>query len=114
MNKEQSKQTVKGIGHPYVERRPDIDGGKAVVAGTRIKVTQIALEFERLGWTADQIIDAHPHLTLPQVHDALSYYYENQAELDAEMMAEEEAAAELRRRYTPKIPVPDAHQDLHE
>jgi uncharacterized protein (DUF433 family) len=70
--------------HPYIEHRSDIANGKAVVTGTRIKVSQIALEYERLGWTPDQIIDAHPHLSLAQVHDALSYYYENQAELDAE------------------------------
>ena len=30
----------------------------------------------------DEIINAHPHLKLEQIHDALSYYYENRAELD--------------------------------
>jgi uncharacterized protein (DUF433 family) len=89
--------------HPYIERRSDIANGKAIIAGTRIKVTQIALEYERLGWTPDQIIDAHPHLTLAQVHDALSYYYENQAELDAEAAATERAVAELRRKYPSKL-----------
>jgi len=31
---------------------------------------------------ADEIINAHPHLKLEQIHDALSYYYENRKELD--------------------------------
>ena len=85
--------------HGYIERRADIANGKAIIAGTRIKVSQIALEYERLSWTPDQIIDAHPHLTLAQVHDALSYYYENQAELDAELIAEEKVVEELRSLY---------------
>lgn len=88
--------------HPYIHRKPEIASGKAVIIGSRIKVTQIAFEVERLGWTPDQIVDAHPHLTLPQVHDALSYYYENQQELDREMIAEEKMAASLRRQYPPK------------
>ena len=90
-------------GHFYIDRRSDIDNGKAIIAGTRIKVSQIALEYERLGWTPDQIIDAHPHLTLAQVHAALSYYYENQSELDAELIAEEKLVEELRRQYPSKL-----------
>jgi uncharacterized protein (DUF433 family) len=89
--------------HAYIERRADIANGKAIIAGTRIKVSQIALEYERLGWTPDQIVDAHPHLTLAQVHDALSYYYENQAGIDAELMAEEKVVEELRSRYPSKL-----------
>ena len=89
--------------HAYLEQRTDIANGKAIIVGTRIKVSQIALEYERLGWTPDQIVDAHPHLTLAQAHDALSYYYENQAEIDAELMAEAKVVEELRRLYPSKL-----------
>ena len=92
-----------GTPHPYIERRPEISQGKPVISGTRIKVSQVALETERLGWTPDQIIDAHPHLTLAQVHAALAYYYENQAELDADVIAEEKLVAELRQQYPSKL-----------
>jgi uncharacterized protein (DUF433 family) len=99
-----SKAAVKSdTPHSYIERRPEVSQGKPVIAGTRIKVSQVALETERLGWTPDQIIDAHPHLTLAQVHAALSYYYENQAELDADLIAEEKLAAELRQHYPSKL-----------
>jgi uncharacterized protein (DUF433 family) len=60
--------------HPYVTRKKGICGGKPVIAGTRIKVEQIVIEYERLGWSPDEIIQAHPHLTLPEIHDALSFY----------------------------------------
>jgi uncharacterized protein (DUF433 family) len=91
------------IDHPYIEQKAGVCGGKPVIVGTRIKVTQVAIEYERLGWTPDQIIDAHPHLTLAQVHDALSYYYENQAILDEEIAADEQFVAELRKQYPTKL-----------
>ena len=91
--------TPNGTGHLYVERRAGVAGGKVVISGTRVKVTQVAFETERLGWTADEIIEAHPHLTLPQIHDALSFYYENQAELDAEMIAEVQLSQGLAQAY---------------
>jgi uncharacterized protein (DUF433 family) len=95
--------TSEQIDHPYIEQKVGVCGGKPVIAGTRIKVTQVAIEYERLGWTPDQIIDAHPHLSLAQVHDALSYYYENQAILDEEITADEQFVAELRKQYPTKL-----------
>jgi uncharacterized protein (DUF433 family) len=92
------------INHPYIERKPGVCGGKPVIVGTRITVTQVAIGYERLGWTADQIIDAHPHLTLAQVHDALSCYYENQAAMDADILADEQFVAELKQQYPSKLP----------
>jgi uncharacterized protein (DUF433 family) len=91
------------IRHPYIEQKVGVCAGKPVIVGTRIKVTQVAIEYERLGWSPDQIIDAHPHLTLAEVHDALSYYYENQTKLDEDIAAEEDLVAELRKRYPPRL-----------
>jgi uncharacterized protein (DUF433 family) len=98
-----SSTGANGVRNPHIERRADVCQGKSVVRGTRIKVSQIVLEYERLGWTPDQIVDAHPHLTLAQIHAALAYYYENQAEIDAELRNAEEQVAELRRLYPPKV-----------
>jgi uncharacterized protein (DUF433 family) len=88
--------SLRRIRHPYIERRKGVCRGKPVITGTRIKVSQIAIEYERLGWTPDQIIDAHPHLQLAQIHDALSFYYENQKQVDAEILADKKFVAELR------------------
>jgi len=68
--------------HPYVEVNPKICNGSPVVAGTRVRIVDIAIEYEYLNRTPDEIINAHPHLKLEQVHDALSYYYENRDEMD--------------------------------
>jgi len=33
--------------HPYITRKKGVCGGKPVIAGTRMKVTQIAIEHEK-------------------------------------------------------------------
>jgi len=83
--------------HAYITRKKGTCGGKPIIAGTRIKVSQIAIEYERMGMTPDEIVEAHPHLTLPQIHDALSYYYENVREIDREI-AEERAMFEKMKK----------------
>jgi len=71
--------------HPYITINSRIAKGSPVISGTRIRVIDIAIEYDRLGLTPDQIIDAHPHLKLEAVHDALSYYYEKRDFFDGEI-----------------------------
>lgn len=89
--------------HPYITQNRRICGGSPVIKGTRVRVIDVAIEYEKLGYTPDQIVDAHPHLTLPQVHDALSFYYENQEELDERIASGDALIAELKKRYPSKI-----------
>lgn len=69
---------------------PKICSGSPVIAGTRVRVVDIAVEYEYLSHSPDEIINSHPHLKLEQVHDALSYYYENRAELDNKIKEDKE------------------------
>ncbi len=93
----------KRLKHPYVSINPKISRGSPVISGTRVRVIDIAIEYARLGITPDQIIDAHPHLTLEAVHDALSYYYENQAQIDEEIKQRTEKIKELSKKYPSKL-----------
>jgi len=61
-------------------------------------VIDIAIEYDRLGLTPDQIIDAHPHLTLEAVHDALSYYYEKRDFFDEEIKKKIKAIEKIARK----------------
>jgi uncharacterized protein (DUF433 family) len=45
----------------------------------------------------DEIINAHPHLKLEQIHDALSYYYENRVELDQKIREDEQFIKRLAK-----------------
>ncbi|MBI5788955.1 MAG: DUF433 domain-containing protein [Candidatus Schekmanbacteria bacterium] len=60
-----------------------IRGGEPVISRTGIRVMDIAVRYEVMGMSPDEIIAALPHLNLSQIHDALSYYYENKDIIDA-------------------------------
>jgi uncharacterized protein (DUF433 family) len=92
--------------HPYVTRKKEICNGSPIIEGTRVRVIDIAIEFDRLGYSPDRIADAHPHLSLSQIHDALSYYYEHQIELDTEIANRRKVLTELKREFVPKAEEP--------
>jgi Protein of unknown function (DUF433) len=54
----------------------------------RVRVAQIVVDYLAYGWSADEIHRQHPHLALAEVHAAMGYYYDNQAEIDAEITLE--------------------------
>lgn len=70
--------------HPYITSKEDIGGGKPIIAGTRTRVSNI-VAYYRLGLSAEELAREFPHLTLSHIHDALSYYYEHQEEIDREI-----------------------------
>jgi uncharacterized protein (DUF433 family) len=61
-------------------------------------VSLIASEYES-GMSPDEIIEAHPHLTLAQVHAALSYFYDNRAAIHAEWEEARQLLADLQLQY---------------
>ena len=68
--------------HHYIVRDPNILSGEPIIVGTRTPVRAI-VELWRLGVTPEEIPGHLPHLTLAQVFDALSYYADHQAEIQA-------------------------------
>ncbi|MEP7342354.1 MAG: DUF433 domain-containing protein [Acidobacteriota bacterium] len=82
--------------HPYIIRRKGVCGGKPAIVGTRLKVSQIAIYYEKMGYQPDDIVRAHPHLTLAQVHDALSFYYDNIEEIDCQIAEERQMIEETK------------------
>lgn len=59
--------------------------GRAWIAGANTKVIEIVLDKLAWGWNPEEICLQYPQLTLAQVHAALSYYYDHQRELDADI-----------------------------
>ena len=43
----------------------------------------------RQGMSPEELVKEFSHLTLPQVYDALSYYYDNKEEIDRDMALKE-------------------------
>jgi uncharacterized protein (DUF433 family) len=61
------------------------DRGVAWIDDTNIKVIEVAVDKLAYGWSPEETHYQHPHLSLAQIHAALSYYYDHQAEIDAQI-----------------------------
>ena len=83
----------------HIVQTPGVCGGKPRVAGHRIKVQHLAIEHEMQGMSPDEICDAHPGLTLSQVHAALAYYYDHEAEIRADIEADEKFVEEFTQQH---------------
>ncbi len=65
----------------YIVRDPAILRGEPIILNTRTPVRAI-VELWRMGIAPEAIPEGLPHLTLAQVFDALSYYSDNQTEIN--------------------------------
>src|SRR5262249_5058743 len=84
------------LGPPVAEGRPPSsivaehivldERGRAWVDDTNVKVIEVVLEKIGQGMSPEDMQAAHPGMfTLAQLHAALAYYYDHQAEFDAEI-----------------------------
>ncbi len=69
--------------------------GRAWIDDTNIKVIEVALDHIAYGWSADEIHVQHPHLSLAQIHAALSFYFDHQQEFDRKIEASLQEADRL-------------------
>jgi len=86
------------------------DTGVPIIAGTRTKVIEIAMDYVAHRWEADEIHRQHPHLSRGQIHSALAYYFDHHEEMDrqiAEQIAEVDA---LRQKAGPSMVLAKARQ----
>lgn len=75
---------IKELKHPYVVKKKGVQGGRAVIAGTRIPVSSIIIWY-KTGKEIYEILEMYPQLTPSQIHDALSYYYDNKKDMEDEV-----------------------------
>lgn len=69
-----------------------------VLTGTTVKVVEIVLDHLAHGADAEEIRRQFPSLTLGQIHSALAYYYDHQAEVDQEIERRLQKVAEIQSR----------------
>lgn len=74
---------------------PDTCGGKPRIAGHRIPVQNIAICRERMGLSPEEIVEAHPTISLADVHAALAYFYDHREEILESIRQEDELAAQI-------------------
>jgi uncharacterized protein (DUF433 family) len=75
----------------------EIDGkGVPWISGANTKVIEVVLDKMAHGSSPEEMHLQYPHLSLAQIHAALSYYYEHQAELDADIACWDREVEALR------------------
>jgi uncharacterized protein (DUF433 family) len=87
--------------HPYVESRPDVQGGRPVIKGSRFPVSSIVLNHRR-GLSVEEILREFPWLRPAEVYDALSYSYDHRDQIDQEIATLTDLNAAMRT-YPPTL-----------
>ena len=80
----------------HIVKTPGVCGGKACVAGTRIRVQDVYVWHELQGQSVDEVVARFPQLKPADVHAALTYYWDHREEIAAEMKAADELVAAMR------------------
>lgn len=83
------------VSYPHIEISPD---GVAMLSGTTTKVVEIVQDHLAHHWHAEDIHRQHRHLTLAQIHAALTYYYDHQQEIEEEIDRRLRRVAEIKGR----------------
>jgi uncharacterized protein (DUF433 family) len=79
-------------------RSPEIRHGRPCVAGTRTTVHRVAVWY-KMGLSPEEIAREYPHLTIAGVYAALAYYHANQAEIEAEITADQEEEERIEAEW---------------
>ena len=87
----------------HIEKSPGVCGGKARIAGHRIRVLDVVVWHEKRGLSPDEIVAMFPGITLADVHAALAYYFDHRDEVEEDIRREEHPAESLKDRHPSKV-----------
>lgn len=89
----------------HITKTPGVCGGRACIAGHRIRVMDIVGWHEKRGVSAKELVaDYFPTITLADVHAALAYYFDNREEIEGDFRNDEEWAKWAEANLPTKIP----------
>jgi uncharacterized protein (DUF433 family) len=88
----------------HIDKQPGVCGGRACIAGHRVRVLDIVVWHERRGYSPDQIVDMFPGITLADVYAALTYYFDNRDEIEDDLKKSDEWAEWAKANAPSKIP----------
>src|SRR5437764_9291194 len=83
----------------HITKTPGVCGGRACIAGHRIRVMDVVVLHEMRGLCPEEIVYQYPGITLADVHAALAYYFDNREEIQADFQKEREVAESLRPKF---------------
>jgi hypothetical protein len=72
--------------YPHIAKTP---GSPAhLESHPRTRVAMIVMDYVGRGLGPEDLVRHYPYMTLAEVHSAMAYYHDHQAEIDAEIQAE--------------------------
>jgi uncharacterized protein (DUF433 family) len=72
------------VSQEHIAKTPDVCGGKACIAGHRIRVMDIVVMHDHWKKTPEEIVaEVYPSITLADVYAALAYYHDHREEIEA-------------------------------
>ena len=80
-----------------IVKSPGICEGKPRIDDHRITVQNIAIWYDRLGWSADEIASEY-NLDLADIYAALAYYFANREQVDHAIEKDQAFAKQIRRQ----------------
>jgi uncharacterized protein (DUF433 family) len=86
----------------HIEITPGIAGGRARIAGHRIRVQDVAIWHEEMRMTAVEIAKEYD-LTLADVHAALAYYYDHRQEIDKDIADADAFVEAMKQKYPSRL-----------
>jgi uncharacterized protein (DUF433 family) len=107
-------QTATLIEKVHITRTSGVCGGKACIAGHRIRVQDIYVLHERRGLSADEIVAEFPQITHADVYAALAYFWDHRDEILGQMNVAEQIVQQLNARYPSKLAAKLKDADGHE
>jgi uncharacterized protein (DUF433 family) len=72
--------------YPHIEK--SVDQPAHLQRTPRVRVAPIVMDYLAYGWSPDEMCRQHPYLTPAEAHAAMTYYFDHQEEIDAEIRAE--------------------------
>jgi uncharacterized protein (DUF433 family) len=94
---------MENVAKQHITKTPGVCGGRACIAGHRIRVMDIVVLHELRGLRPEEITYQYPGVSLADVHAALAYYFDNREEIQNEFRKEDESAEWVRANIPSKL-----------
>lgn len=83
----------------HIEIVQGASGPKPRIAGSRIRVQDVAIWHEKLGMSPGEIAHQYPTITLADIYAALAYYWDHRDEIERDIARAHATVEEFRRSY---------------
>jgi len=95
--------TTLGVSKEHITKTPGVCGGKACIAGTRIRVMDIVVWSGHGGMSSAEIVAEFPTISLADMHAASAYSYDHPEDIEAGFQREDELTEQYRSRFVREV-----------